>query len=154
MSKTTYPDVTLGVHDHSQLKKVAHAARTEGHPVAPFLLAEIRRARVLEDASLGERASLNKQITYRVNFEPAKRHTLMLPEDAGTSGDSISVLSSVGAAMLGLRAGDRMPYRDVFGTLHFVTILRVEPPSPKFTRLRVTSKTDPGGPSDPGPQAA
>lgn len=154
MSKTTYPSVTLGVHDHSQLKKVARAAQTEGHPVAPFLLAEIRRARLLEEDALNETAGLNKQVTYRVNFEPAKRRTLVLPENNGASGDSISVLSSVGAAMLGLRAGDRMPYRDVFGTLHFVTIVRVEPPSPKFFRFRFTSKTDPGGSSDPGPQAA
>jgi hypothetical protein len=38
-----------------------------------------------------------------------------------------------------------MPYRDIFGALHFVTVIDVE----QFARVEIT-----GGPPNPGPQAA
>jgi hypothetical protein len=37
-----------------------------------------------------------------------------------------------------------MAYRDLFGALHFVTVLQVEPPAPDFNNFA----------PDPGPRAA
>ncbi len=146
MSNVLYPAIAIGRHDHARLREVARAARKKGHPVADFLLAELRRARVLDEHSLGCTAGLNCHVTYRINFEPPKRRMLVLPEDYRESRGMLSVLSSTGAAILGLHERTRMAYRDLLGALHYVTVLHVEPPA-----------TDTNSHSDgipPGPHAA
>lgn len=147
MSNTTFPTVSLGRQDHARLNKLARTAQRDGHPVAGFLLSEIRRARVFEQDSLEAAAGPDKRITYRVDFGPTKRGLLVLAENC--AGAEVSVLSPLGTAMLGLKEGDRMPYRDVFGTLHFVKIIRIETPLPGFV-----SSAPEESPFDPGPQAA
>jgi regulator of nucleoside diphosphate kinase len=147
MSNTTFPTVSLGRQDHAQLKKLAQTAKIDGHPVAGFLLSEIRRARVFEQDSLETVVGPNKQITYRIDFGPTKSQLLVLSENCAAT--EVSVLSSLGTAMLGLKEGDRMPDRDVFGALHFVKIIRIEAPLPGFV-----SSASEEGPFDPGPQAA
>lgn len=147
MSNTTFPTVSLGRQDHARLNKLARTAKLDGHPVAGFLLSEIRRARVFEQDSLEAIVGLNKRITYRIDFGPTKSRLLVLAENSAAT--EVSVLSSLGTAMLGLKEGDRMPYRDVFGTLHFVKIIRVEASPPGFV-----SAAPEEGPFDPGPQAA
>lgn len=132
MSNTIYPVVVIARHDHVRLKEVARTARKQGHPVADFLLAEIRRARVMEERTSARTAGLNCRVTYRINFEPPKRRKLVLPDDYRDSQGMLSVLSSTGAAILGLHERSRMAYRDLFGALHYVTVLQVEPPSPDF----------------------
>lgn len=153
MSKTSFPSVNIGQQDHAQLKQIAQTAQREGHPTAGFLLAEIHRARVSEQRSVdGNVAGLDKLVSYRIDFGPTRRRRLVSPEDYATADDEVSVLSPVGAAMLGLCPGDRMPYRDVFGALHFVTIMQVETTSPVFESD--TPENDPDDTPDPGPQAA
>jgi regulator of nucleoside diphosphate kinase len=132
MSNTIYPVVVIARHDHIRLKEVARAARKQGHPVADFLLAELRRARVMEERSSARTAGLDCHVTYRINFEPPKRRKLVLPENYRDSQGMLSVLSSAGAAILGLHERSRMAYRDLFGALHFVTVLQIESPSPRF----------------------
>ncbi len=151
MPHSSFPVVQIERQDHLRLKQLARAAEREGHPTAPFLLAEIRRAQVFEQPSAEEAIGLNKQVSFRIDFGPTRRRLFVLPEHYANSELEVSVLSPVGAAMLGLRKGDRMPYRDIFGALHFVTIIDVEPLTPNFTNL-----ADASGPEepDPGPQAA
>lgn len=153
MSHTSFPVVQIERQDHLRLKQLARIAEREKHPTAPFLLAEIRRAQVYDHAATEETIGLNKQVSFRVDFGPTRRRLFVLPEHYANSELEVSVLSPVGAAMLGLRKGDRMPYRDIFGALHFVTIIDVEPLTPNFTP-HAAARRGPEGPPDPGPQAA
>jgi transcription elongation GreA/GreB family factor len=145
MSFLTIPNVSIGREDYIRLKKVAETARRKRHPAAPFLLSEIRRARVLDNAPPDAVVGLGRQVSYRVNFGPTVRRRLALPENFRDSDRDVSILSQLGAALIGLKARDRMPYRDIFGALHFVTVIDVE----QFARVEIT-----GGPPNPGPQAA
>lgn len=149
MSRSSFPMVQIERQDHRRLKEIARTAERDGHPTAPFLLAEIRRARVFDSALVEETVGLNKQVSFRIDFGPTRRRLFVLPDHYSNSEFEVSVLSPVGAAMLGLRKGDRMPYRDIFGALHFVTIMDVEPLRPNFT-----AGAGPQDPPDPGPQAA
>lgn len=149
MSRSSFPMVQIERQDHQRLKEIARTAERDGHPTAPFLLAEIRRAQVFDSALVEETVGLNKQVSFRIDFGPTRRRLFVLPDHYSNSELEVSVLSPVGAAMLGLRKGDRMPYRDIFGALHFVTIMDVEPLRPNFT-----AGADPQDPPDPGPQAA
>lgn len=151
ISKTTYPAVSIGRRDHARLKELARAARADRHPVADFLLAEIRRAHVFEQGfeqgAPDTVVALDCRVTYRVDFGPVVTRRLAHPEDYQGEDKDVSILSSLGAALIGLRGGDRMPYRDVLGTLHFVKVLHAGPPPPNSIRSSA-------GPFDPGPQAA
>ena len=149
MPHSSFPVVQIERQDHLRLKELARTAEREGHPTAPFLSAEIRRARVFDSAQVEETVGLNKQVSFRIDFGPTRRRLFVLPEHYSDSELEVSVLSPVGAAMLGLRKGDRMPYRDIFGALHFATIMDVEPLTPNFA-----TSTGPQDPPDPGPQAA
>lgn len=148
MSFLTIPTVNIDRQDYVRLKKIAETARKKRHPVAPFLLSEIRRARVLDDTPPADAVGIGRKVSYRVNFGPTVSRLLVLPENFRDSERDVSILSQLGAALLGLKVRDRMPYRDIFGALHFVTVIDVEP-APRFSRAENT-----GGPPNPGPQAA
>ena len=147
MSHLTIPTVNIDRQDYVRLKKIAETARKKRHPAAPFLLSEIR-ARVLDDAPSDAVVGIGRKVSYRVNFGPTLRRLLVLPENFRDSDRDVSILSQLGVALLGLKARDRMPYRDIFGALQFVTVIDVEP-APGFARAENTS-----GPPDSGPQAA
>jgi regulator of nucleoside diphosphate kinase len=53
------------------------------------------------------------------------RATLVYPVEADTSNDRISVLTPVGAALVGLSEGRLMPYEASDGTIESVTVLEV-----------------------------
>ena len=148
MSHLTIPNVHIDRQDYIRLKKIAETARKKRHPAAPFLLSEIRRARVLDDAPSDAVVGIGRKVSYRVNFGPTLRRLLVLPENFRDSDRDVSILSQLGVALLGLKARDRMPYRDIFGALQFVTVIEVEP-APKSARAENT-----GSPPDSGPHAA
>jgi regulator of nucleoside diphosphate kinase len=57
--------------------------------------------------------SVNTRVIYRFDSEPGFRaHLLVRPLDLTGSGDELSAASPLGAALLGLRVGDRMPFCD------------------------------------------
>jgi regulator of nucleoside diphosphate kinase len=148
MSFLSIPTVNIDRQDYVRVKKIAETARKKRHPAAPFLLSEIRRARVLDDAPADAVVGIGRKVSNRVNFGPTLRRLLVLPGDFRDSDRDVSILSQLGAALIGLKARDRMPYRDIFGALHFVTVIEIEP-APQFARAKNT-----GGPPNPGPQAA
>jgi regulator of nucleoside diphosphate kinase len=123
MNAHSLPPVTIVAQDYARLKQLAIAACADNHPVAGFLLAEIRRARVAEERVRPRlAAALNLWVTYHVDDEPAESRILVHPEDYVSSERQLSVLSPKGAALIGLRAGDRMPYRSIGGLSHVVTL--------------------------------
>lgn len=144
MSYLTLPTINIGRQDYVQLKKVAEAARKKRHPTAPFLLSEIRRARVLDDRPSEAVVGIDRKVSYRVNFGPSQCRLLVLPNRFRDTDSEISILSQLGTALIGLKARDRMPYRDIFGALHFVTVMDVELEA-RFIRAEFTpNPTIPG----------
>ncbi|MFJ7440796.1 hypothetical protein ACIQW5_24445 [Methylorubrum thiocyanatum] len=67
---------------------------------------------------------------YRLDDEPTVRaHRLVYPGHVIASEEEISAASALGVAMLGLRRGDRIPFRDnATGSEHVVEIADVGPP--------------------------
>lgn len=120
------PEVTLSASDRFGLEQVASAAVSEGHAVASFLLAELRRAAVIPDgaAKLATVASMGASVTYRLlsRETPAETRTLVYPEEYAAGGRHISVLSPLGVAVLGIRFGSRMPFAPIEGSLEVVEV--------------------------------
>lgn len=152
------PAVVLPQDDFSRLAQLATKASADQHPLAPVLAAELERARVTHDRSvLSEVATLNRWLTYRVDWGPTENRLLVHPDDHVCPDGTLSVLSSEGAAIVGIGIGDRMPFTDAHGHSHIITLISVDA-GPKVVpfrpRIDTPHKTESEEPFDPGPSAA
>lgn len=118
------PPITLASCDYNRLLFTAMTGQAQGDPVFAFLLSELRRAEICHPAALPEEVvSANCRVIYRVDGEPRTRaHLLVHPEDLHWPDAEISLTTPVGAALIGLSVGDRMPYRESDGTSHEVLV--------------------------------
>jgi regulator of nucleoside diphosphate kinase len=107
------PRVTIATHDYNRLMSVAAMDPHPRRPARRFLLSELRRAALCHPDALPEDVvSTNAKVTYRLDGGGTPRaHVLVYPEDLLWPGAELSVLTPLGIALLGLRVGDRMPFR-------------------------------------------
>lgn len=124
------PPITLPTYDFDRLVAFGLAAYQRGDPDADFLFSKLERA-VSFSASppLGDVITVTCRVSYRLDDEPTVHaRRLAHPSSAVGSEEEISAASPLGVAMLGLRRGDRMPFRDnATGREHVVEIADVEP---------------------------
>jgi transcription elongation GreA/GreB family factor len=123
------PQVTIATHDYNRLMSVAAMDRHQRRPHCQFLMSELRRAALCHPDALPEDVvSTNAKVTYRLNGSGRPMaHVLVYPEDLLWPGAELSVLTPLGIALLGLRVGDRMPFRaDPDGPLHEVVVEDVQ----------------------------
>ncbi|WP_426409147.1 GreA/GreB family elongation factor [Bradyrhizobium ganzhouense] len=152
------PKITLAASDYPRLEKLARVAAQQGDATGIFLAGEIERAKIIPDEA-SEVASLvtpGSWVTYWINWGvPPRTVQLVWPDECSPDPSRISVLSPLGAALLGLREGDRMPY-PVAGCLNLVTVQSVSQSGPNvvplFPRFTTAGPSSPG--DDPGPTAA
>ncbi|WP_201864985.1 GreA/GreB family elongation factor [Microvirga soli] len=122
------PQVTVATHDYNRLMSVAAMDRHRRRPDREFLMSELRRASVCHPEALPEDVvSTNAKVTYRLEGDGKPRaHILVYPEDLRWPGAELSVLTPLGIALLGLRVGDRMPFRTSRdGPVHEVVVEEV-----------------------------
>ncbi|WP_243369222.1 GreA/GreB family elongation factor [Microvirga solisilvae] len=119
------PPVTVATHDYNRLMSVAALENYRRRPHREFLLSELRRASLCHPDALPEDVvSTSAKVTYRLDGEGHSRaHILVYPEDLHWPGAELSVLTPLGIALLGLRVGDRMPFRtNPNGPVHEVVV--------------------------------
>lgn len=99
--------------------------------VAAMLLEEIERAELHEPDTLpADAVRLGSGISFVDERQGIVRTVLLvLPVDANISEGRISILTPVGAALYGLRAGDAIDWPDIDGNERRITIIGVTPPS-------------------------
>jgi transcription elongation GreA/GreB family factor len=106
------PQVTIATHDYNRLISVAAMDPHRRGPRRQFLLSELRRAALCHpDALPDDVVSTNAKVTYRVDGGRPMAHVLVHPQDLLWPGAELSVTTPLGIALLGLRVGDRMPFR-------------------------------------------
>jgi transcription elongation GreA/GreB family factor len=107
--------------------QLAFDERHTAHPVGTFLRSEVHRAIVLDDPGHHEDVvRLNAWIKYQLDARRPKSHFLVHPEDYAAGKRQLSVFSPVGAALIGIRVGDPMPFVSTEGQLRLVTALTVD----------------------------
>lgn len=107
------PAIALTASDYPRLEKLARVAAQQGDMDAMFLLVEINRAEIVPDDArdIESIVTIGSWVTYLTGWGiPRKTVQLVWPEDSTSDLAQISVLSSLGAALVGLRTGDQMPY--------------------------------------------
>ena len=139
------PEILVGENEHRRL--TAAALTDVGHDAdrMDFLLAELDRARLVDDRLLPpDVVRLGSIVRYKLMPGEEQTIKLVLPEGAaGADAYRLSVTSPHGAALLGLRPGHIMSWVEPDGRSRRLKVLKVANPPPD----------DRSGPP-PGPSAA
>jgi regulator of nucleoside diphosphate kinase len=152
------PKIALTASDYPRLEQLARVAAQRGDMDAIFLMGEIDRAEIVPDEANDVRSlvTVGSWVTYWTNWgAPQNTVQVVWPEECSSASARISVLSPLGAALIGLKVGDEMPYF-VAGCLNLVRVrdvnrreTNVVPLFQAGTAARRTRFDD-----DPGPSAA
>ena len=121
------PEIVLGVADHRQLNILAMAGLTHTPDQSDDLLHELERASVVDDVP-GDIVRMGSTVRYRTDTGQVPTVTLVYPVDADIAEGRISVLTPVGTALIGLRVGQSITWRDRAHKRHMLTVLRVTQP--------------------------
>ena len=121
------PTLTLRSSDAERLSVLVDNALDRAPVLAGQLLDELERAQVVADEALPAGVvAMGSEVDFRDETEGRERTvTLVYPAEAQIDAGRISILTPVGAALLGLSVGDSIdwPMRD--GTPHRLRIIAV-----------------------------
>jgi regulator of nucleoside diphosphate kinase len=128
MSKTL-PPIVIAETDFDYLCNLTNARGGALSEVMTFLEHELDRADVVPDPYLPDDAiRLHSKVTYRDLLTGQERTVILaFPQEEDISLGRISVLTPVGAALLGLRPGQRIAWRSWADTERSLEVVAVEP---------------------------
>jgi regulator of nucleoside diphosphate kinase len=122
------PNIVLSQTDHRQLSVLALAGVGHSADIADDLLHELDRASVIADGRLpGDVVRMGSLIRFRTGRDE-RTVTLVYPADADIASARVSVLTPIGTALIGLRAGQSITFRTRDGRPQMLTVLNVVPP--------------------------
>lgn len=120
------PPIVISASEHQRLSNLAEA--NQHLPgVADYLLTELERATIAPGGSVAaDIVAMNTELEYRdeTNGE-TRRVTLVYPEAQDIAAWKISVLTPVGAALIGLAAGQSIAWEDRTGETRHLTVTRI-----------------------------
>ena len=124
------PRITLTAQDHEKLSFFARAAANTMPDVAAVLTEELDRARVLARGRVPEHTvCMGCEVEFRDDTTgKVQTVTLVYPDEADISKGKISVLTPIGTALIGLRAGHSITWQTRTGDLRRLTVLGVREP--------------------------
>lgn len=121
------PDIIITTADYDRLFGLAEFAIKDIPNVAAFLMEELERATIAHQPPAEPTVRMGSYIYYRdASNEAVRRVRLVYPEDADARRGHISVLTPVGAALIGLSAGQTIEWRDHRGHTKTLTVLAVQ----------------------------
>lgn len=127
--KDLAPAIVLGKSDHAKLTALAEAGLDRWPDLADRLLAELERAKVVADDKVPATvAQMGSSITYRTNAGQEQTVTLVYPADADIDQGRISVMTPIGTALIGLKTGQSITWRDRADKRHKLTVEAVKAP--------------------------
>ena len=126
MGKQRLPEIVIGGTDHERLTSLANAALDSLPDTAEELLSELDRATIVADESVPRDVVRMGSTVEFQSGNDCKRVTLVFPPEADIAAGKISVLTPVGAALIGLAKGESITWTARDGASHALTILSVE----------------------------
>jgi regulator of nucleoside diphosphate kinase len=124
----TLPEIVLTDRDFAMVDRLVTAVLRDAYSTsAVFLSQELRRARVVPaTAAPGTAVRLGTRLLYCDHEAGTVRSGTLVPPGESRYGDAnISVLSMLGAALLGLSEGQSIRYRTLEGRMRTVSVQRV-----------------------------
>ncbi|WP_090709168.1 MULTISPECIES: nucleoside diphosphate kinase regulator [unclassified Beijerinckia] len=125
------PRIVLTAEDHERLSTLARTASGAAQDAAAILTGELDRAHILAKGRhpahtvfMGSEVEFRDDTTGKVQTV-----TLVYPGEADISLGKISVLTPIGAALIGMRAGHSINWETRGGDLKRLTVIDVREPA-------------------------
>lgn len=124
------PPITLRVCDAERLRNIAEAASDKHPQTTDFLAREIDRAEILPDARLLPGVvTMDSEVTFRDDISMQEQTvTLVYPDAADIGSGKISILTPIGAALIGLSVSQSIEFQTPGGRWRSLTVLKVHQP--------------------------
>jgi len=129
--RTELPPIKIRQADSERLAQLAEAAAETSPATAEFLAREIERATVVPDTTpLAGIVVMESEVTFRDDVTGLQKQvTLVYPKSANIEAGRISVLTPIGAALIGLAAGQAITFATPSGELRSLTVIEVHGPN-------------------------
>ena len=124
------PPISLRMCDAERLRNIAEAASEKYPQTTDFLTREIERADILPDTRLlPGLVTMESDVAFRDDISTQERTvTLVYPEAADVETGKISILTPIGAALIGLSVGQTIEFQTPGGRWRSLTVLKVRQP--------------------------
>ena len=120
------PRLVLGIEDYGKLMAIASSVTGPTADVADQLIIELDRARIVAQAKLPEDAvRMGSIVTFTTNDAQQRQLQLVYPGEADINAGRVSVLTPIGAALIGLRQGQTIPWSSRDGRDLILTVVEV-----------------------------
>ncbi|MCA1405716.1 nucleoside diphosphate kinase regulator [Ensifer sp. IC3342] len=124
-TRTKLPPIIINAEDHARLTALASSALDRVPDVAEALLSELERAQVSAHDLPTDSVQMGSTVAFDADNGFAKEVTLVYPGEADIEAGRISVLTPIGAALIGLSVGQSIDWLDRAGKPHRMTIRNV-----------------------------
>lgn len=127
-SKRRKPQIMISQSDHEKLILLGESWTKRNPDAADDLLAELDRARVVDDARLRpDVVRMGSTLRYVTDAGEDRTVTLVYPAEADISLGKISVMTPIGVVLIGLSPGQSIDWESRDGRVHNLTVESVEP---------------------------
>jgi regulator of nucleoside diphosphate kinase len=124
------PRIVVSDIDFERLTSLAAVVQSRLPEVADVLLAELDRAEVVAGHSIPAGiVQMGSKVEFRSDSGQQRCVTLVFPGEENISEGRISILTPIGAALIGLSSGQSITWLTRDGREHELTVVRVEQPA-------------------------
>jgi regulator of nucleoside diphosphate kinase len=123
------PAITVTRTDSERLWRLAESFAYRNPPVAEGLIAELDRAKVVDDGRLAaDVVRMGSSLRFTSDLGEDRRVTLVFPGEADIAEGKVSILTPIGVALIGLAAGQSIDWTARDGRTHRLTVESVDAP--------------------------
>ncbi|MDD1528058.1 MULTISPECIES: nucleoside diphosphate kinase regulator [Bradyrhizobium] len=119
------PPIRIAEDDSRRLSSLANSTMDLFPNVAQFLARELDRATVAGENDLRGVVRMGSKVTYRDDKGASREIVLVYPHEANIALSRISILTPVGAALIGLSVGQRIAFETPDKRIRGLTVLAV-----------------------------
>jgi regulator of nucleoside diphosphate kinase len=129
----TTPTLVIDAAQLAQLRGAVRLAAQTAPEIAERLLEEIDRAEVLPSDEVPDQVvTIGRWVRYQnVDNDSTRTVQLVLPAQANAAEGKLSIVSPIGAALIGLSEGQLMPWETRDGDRQWLRVLQVSPTKPR-----------------------
>ncbi|UYN94941.1 MAG: nucleoside diphosphate kinase regulator [Enhydrobacter sp.] len=123
----TAPHIIVSNADYERLTDLANASLQRLPEVAQELLSEMDRAKIVDDAAVpADVVRMGSTVTFEQDDGQRRTFTLVYPVDESLDEHRLSVMTPVGAALIGLGVGQSISWAARDGRRHQLKVLGVK----------------------------
>ncbi|WIM11131.1 nucleoside diphosphate kinase regulator [Enhydrobacter sp.] len=124
------PQIIISNADYERLSDLANASLQRLPEVAQELLDELDRAQIVsEEAVPADVVRMGSTVTFKSDDGQTRTMTLVYPVDESLDAHRISIMTPIGAALIGLGVGQSISWPGRDGKQHRLTVIKVAGPA-------------------------